>query len=957
MALVYDVVEITNPNSAGTQDVNHGLGVTPELALFFASNATANNGTAGGEACLSMGAHDGTNSYCMAVFSEDGQSSTDATRRGQSDEVIHIMHNAAGSSTAGGNNDEADVSSWDSSKVVLNWEIDDTSNQYKVIMVVMAGLGSSEVLQPSIQDNDTTTTSDQADGGLAWTNGTSPNDSIGNNFGGTSFGAFYDSGSGIGNYMQWLFEDDGQASGSPAAVFKDGVGSNQHLIATGSGADINRAYGIDAIGATSVTWDLVEGSTNALEHILVPITMPTGKGLHAGFDSSPTSTGTQSITGLGFKPGLIIFFAGLRNNDTVNPGGNDRAGSMMIGATDGTTTLSLCVHIEDGAATTNTGSAMSNGTLGVLEDDGASYRIEASVDSLDSDGFTLDWTTVDATYGFRFGWLALEEEGGAGTDALTASELTASAPVLDTPTIGQEHVLTAAELAASAPVLDAATLGQTHALSADELTGSAPTLESPTIAEVHVLTADEISSGTPVLDSPTIGQTHALTADEISSGTPALDAAAIGQEHALTADEISSGTPVLDSPTLAEGSHALTADELTAGTPTLESPTIGQVHALTATELDAGAAVLDTPTIGQVHTLTADELLSGTPTLEQPTLAEDTDNLTASDLQAGTPALETPALGQAHALAADEITATAPVLGSPTLAEVHALAADEIVAGTPVLDSPTLGTIHNLLASGIDASAPQLADPTLGQEHVLLAAELFAGSPVLAAPTLSGPGVVVTVGPRVRPHPLRVHIAGVAPEIIEGRALTSLEVKQQRAMPIYLVGIAGNQTMIAGEAVTPTGVYRLPRQDREPIPTYIAGSALTDDIPSAYDGRIQKDKPWPWYIVGTVGPVPIIPSQFGEWPPDLGETDELATPVYIAGCIPAIAAGYELDQRDIARGATGKHLFVRNYRAPVLNIYLSGSNNILWSPGASSVILATEGSMALLREDGGLIEV
>ena len=209
----------------------------------------------------------------------------------------------------------------------------------------------------------------------------------------------------------------------------------------------------------------------------------------------------------------------------------------------------------------------------------------------------------------------------SASDDLTAADLTGSAPVLDSPTVGQTHTLTAGDATSSAPALDTPTIGQTHAITAADLTGSAPVLDSPTLSEAgNNLTASYLTGSAPVLDTPTVGQTHTLTATDLASSAP-----------------------------------------------TLESPTLTETTGLIAVSITSSAPALGTPAIGQTHTITAGDLTGSAPALGSPTLAESGNNLTVADLTGSAPVLDSPTIGQTHTLTASSITGSVPTFGSPTL--------------------------------------------------------------------------------------------------------------------------------------------------------------------------------------------------------------------------------------------------------------------------------------------------
>jgi hypothetical protein len=273
--------------------------------------------------------------------------------------------------------------------------------------------------------------------------------------------------------------------------------------------------------------------------------------------------------------------------------------------------------------------------------------------------------------------------------------------------------LTANDLTAGTPAIDSPTLGQTHALTANDLTSGTPAIDSPTLTETHALTANDLTAGTPTIDSPTLAEIHVLTASDVTAGTPTIDSPTIGQAHALTASDITAGTPTIDSPTLTEAADNLTIGDLTAGTPTIDSPAIGQVHALTANELST-TPTLDSPTLGQIHALTVGELTTGVPTIDSPTLAQ-ANALTVGDLTAGTPSIDSPTLGQIHALTASDVSTT-PTIESPVFSKIVDLTTSDITTGAPTIDSPTLSSGANLVAltiGDVTLGAPTIASPSI----------------------------------------------------------------------------------------------------------------------------------------------------------------------------------------------------------------------------------------------------
>lgn len=126
-----------------------------------------------------------------------------------------------------------------------------------------------------------------------------------------------------------------------------------------------------------------------------------------GTSLAPTSTGTQAISGLGFRPGGVFFSWGAAGAlDTFNTGvyfgtgGADEGEQYSIvgGCRYGAPQQSA--RVDTGKAITFITAANGGGGAG------RSIDAQAAVDSLDADGFTLDWTTAGAGSRY-FSWLAV----------------------------------------------------------------------------------------------------------------------------------------------------------------------------------------------------------------------------------------------------------------------------------------------------------------------------------------------------------------------------------------------------------------------------------------------------------------------------------------------------------------------------------------------------------------------
>jgi len=107
-----------------------------------------------------------------------------------------------------------------------------------------------------------------------------------------------------------------------------------------------------------------------------------------------TTTGNQSITGLGFQPKAIIFFW---SRNTVNATATAPR-SQGIGFTDCTNQRVVAIAEDDNAGTSNAGRYRSESNVIVILSNGTpAVESRASFVSCDADGFTINWAVSSAT--------------------------------------------------------------------------------------------------------------------------------------------------------------------------------------------------------------------------------------------------------------------------------------------------------------------------------------------------------------------------------------------------------------------------------------------------------------------------------------------------------------------------------------------------------------------------------
>lgn len=132
-----------------------------------------------------------------------------------------------------------------------------------------------------------------------------------------------------------------------------------------------------------------------------PTTQPTYRGgggfnvrAKVGTFNSRTTLGSQSVTGIGFRPKAVLPFTAYQTGN-----GNVTGASLSLGCADSDAQAAIGVVSGNGVTTSSTGRSHSatdfvNHFASAVA---ASPHLRASRTSFDSDGFTLNWSLVDPT--------------------------------------------------------------------------------------------------------------------------------------------------------------------------------------------------------------------------------------------------------------------------------------------------------------------------------------------------------------------------------------------------------------------------------------------------------------------------------------------------------------------------------------------------------------------------------
>lgn len=141
----------------------------------------------------------------------------------------------------------------------------------------------------------------------------------------------------------------------------------------------------------------------------------------SGSFASPTATGNQSITGLGFKPKAVIFFM----NKTTTDASVDEIQVGMGFATSSAQRFYVASELDDNVAAGDSNRRVDNAKCIGIVNNAATVVRSADFVSMDSDGFTINWTTANATQ-HRVNYIALGGLIGAKVGTFNTTTTTGS---------------------------------------------------------------------------------------------------------------------------------------------------------------------------------------------------------------------------------------------------------------------------------------------------------------------------------------------------------------------------------------------------------------------------------------------------------------------------------------------------------------------------------------------------
>lgn len=394
------------PTTDTTLDITaSGMTGNPQAVELWMARATAND-TATTHGAMCSGATDGTNQFVIAHGSVDSANPTNTHRRFSSSACLAMMDNT-GSGTFDG---EMEFDSWIEGGVRLDVLSANTfSSAWLVTAVFYQGFDNVDVGNFTIP---TTAASP-----LSVSMGFQPNvvktfsamtDTIttGSSIAKSCYGFTVDSGGITEHCLSTIGEDN--VSPSSKRNYLSATDSFRFWSDAGSQ---NSEGGISAFGSDGFDFTTTDGGAEGLEICYLAIDTGT-QAVSLNTHTMPTSTGNDIRSGLSFMPSSVHYITHRKTNQNTQST-NNRASAIGLAAFTSTQTGSVATNDRDNSTAAESSSGTSNANI-VTMDFNTTIEASGSLVSMNPDGYTINWASVDTAW--LISELAFEDEGGGSVN-------------------------------------------------------------------------------------------------------------------------------------------------------------------------------------------------------------------------------------------------------------------------------------------------------------------------------------------------------------------------------------------------------------------------------------------------------------------------------------------------------------------------------------------------------------
>jgi hypothetical protein len=409
VALDVKVGTIAAKTSTGVQAYT-GVGFTPKAIMFWATSQTA-AGYAAVASIMFGCATASSYQWAVAAYADDNAATVNTGGYMATDSCIRILASGAPTMDAA-----ASFTSFDGDGFTLNWS-DAAPSAFIIHYLALGGTDITNAKAGSFTSRSGAGAQSVTDPGFTPTfllGSSNQNTAVGNRNSST-VGLYM--ASGVSNQRGLGYQSADAGADTVAASSQR---NSQWMVEPSSGGTYN--WLADLTGFTATGFDL-NFTNSAGARLKLYLALSGTFKVYVGAGLQKTSTGTEATTGVGFTPNALLFGSwGQAASASVDTSSADNT-KVSIGAATATAEGFVWNNDVDGAATsvanmrTVTDKAIGFSTATSTTD------AEADLSSLDSDGFTLDWTTADAVarefiftaFGSSsdtLGWPAVDSLGG-----------------------------------------------------------------------------------------------------------------------------------------------------------------------------------------------------------------------------------------------------------------------------------------------------------------------------------------------------------------------------------------------------------------------------------------------------------------------------------------------------------------------------------------------------------------
>lgn len=373
---------ITSPTTTGNQSIS-GLGFQPKVVLFWATRNTAHGFSAATIQQMFGVAVSSTQRWVYVGASDNAAASSNAGRSSFNTQCIRMLSDGTPTLDA-----IADFVSHDTDGFTINW----SDAPSTAILVHYLALGGTDITNVFAATNATpgatgnvsyTAPGFQPDFLLTATNIANINNSF------------------TEHNLTLGFASASTAQGAAAIRDRDGQATmdtvsrqvtDKVLCASSSTSTSNVLHAalasFDATGFT-LTWSGTMSSSQAFGYLCIK-----GGQFKVGAETQRTSVGTKATTGVGFKPAALL---ALGWNKVANTALDTTDMRFTVGGADGVREGHTWVQSADATADSDTDQRSSDTKFLGFCTQPTTVNAECDVSTMDADGYTLDWTTADAT--------------------------------------------------------------------------------------------------------------------------------------------------------------------------------------------------------------------------------------------------------------------------------------------------------------------------------------------------------------------------------------------------------------------------------------------------------------------------------------------------------------------------------------------------------------------------------